>query len=117
MDALDVSRGIPLAGEDVLLGDAVLGGLHLGHEDAETVDLHGVALREELYDTARHLGEDALDDVAAVDGVVLGHVVAETAKRDGLLLLGLGIVLAIRIRVGIVVLAEVDFELWILDHS
>ena len=117
VDALDVSRGVPLAGEDVGLGDAILGGLHLGHEGAEAIELNGVTLREELYDTALHLGEDTLDDITTVDGVVLGHVVDETAQRDGLLLLGLGVVLAIRRRVGVVVLAEVDFELGSFYHK
>ena len=43
-----------------------------------------------------------------------GHVVGETAQGDGLLLLGLGIVLAVTGVVGVGVLANVDFELWIL---
>ena len=59
------------------------------------VDLHGVTLGEELGDTARHLGEHTLDDVATVDTVVACHVVAEAAQGDGLLLLGLRIVLPV----------------------
>ena len=113
MDAMDIVGSIPLACDEVFLRDTVLGGLDLGGEDAETVDLDGVALREELYDTARHLGEDTLDDVTAIDGVVFGHVVAETAQGDGLLLLGLGVVLAVAGVVLVVVLSEVDSELGI----
>ena len=44
VDALYMGVGIELAGDEVLLGDAVLRGLHLGGEDAEAVDLDGVAL-------------------------------------------------------------------------
>ena len=113
MDAMDIVGSVPLACDEVFLRDTVLGGLDLGGEDAETVDLDGVALREELYDTARHLGEDTLDDVTAIDGVVFGHVVAETAQGDGLLLLGLGVVLAVAGVVLVVVLSEVDSELGI----
>ena len=113
MDTLDVGVGVPLAGEQVGLGDTILGGLYLGREDAETVDLDGIALREELYDTARHLGQDSLDDVTAIDGVVVGHVVTEASQRDGLLLLGFRIVLPVTGVVGVRVLANVDLELWI----
>ena len=113
MDGLHVGRGVPLAGEQIGLGDTVLGGLDRGDEGSQTVDLHGVALREELSDTARHLGEHTLDDVAAVDTVVAGHVVAEASQGDGLLLLGFRIILPVTGVVGVRVLANVDLELWI----
>ena len=114
VDTLDIGIGIPLAGEDVLLGDTALRSLDLGSEDAESVDLDGVALREELYDTARHLGEHTFDDVTTIDGLVVGHVVTETAQGDGLLLLGLGVILAVTGVVLVVVLSEIDSELGIL---
>ena len=113
MDGLHIGGGVPLAGQDVFFGDTALGGLDLRGEDAETVDLDGVALRQELYDTARHLGEDTFDAVTTLDGVVLGHVVTETTQGDGLLLLGLGVVLAVAGVVLVVVLSEVDSELGI----
>ena len=115
MDGLHIGRGIPLTGEQVGLADTLLGGLDRGDEGSQTVDLHGVTLGEELGDTARHLGEHTLDDVAAIDTVVAGHVVGETAQGDGLLLLGLGVVLAVTGVVGVRVLADIDFELWIFN--
>ena len=80
VDASDVGAGVPLACDELVLRDAVLRGLHGGHERAEAVDLHGVALREELDDTARHLLEHAADYVVAVDGVVVGHVFRQTVE-------------------------------------
>ena len=113
MDGLHVGGRVPLALEQGCPGDTFLGRLDGGDEGAQTVDLHGVALRQELCDAARHLHEHALDDVSAVDRVVLGHVLAEAAQRDGLLLDGLGVVLAVARIVRIDVLANVDFKLWI----
>ena len=52
VDALDVSVRVPLALQQGSPGDALLGALHGGHEGAESVDLDGVALREQLDDTA-----------------------------------------------------------------
>ena len=114
VDGLHVGGRVPLALEQGCPGDAFLGGLDGGDEGAQTVDLHGVALRQEFCDAARHLHEHALDDVSAVDRVVLGHVLAEAAQRDCLLLNGLGVVLAVARIVRIDVLANVDFKLWIL---
>ncbi len=113
VDGLHIGLCVPLAGEQVGLGDTVLGRLHGGDEGAQTVDLHGVALGEELGDTARHLGEHTLDDVAAIDTVVAGHVITEASQGDGLLLLSLRIVLPVTGVVGVRVLANVDLELWI----
>ena len=67
VDGLDVGRGVPLAGQDVGLRDAVLGRLHGGVEDAQAVQLDGVALGDEVRHAADHLGQHALDDVASVD--------------------------------------------------
>ena len=111
MDGLHVGRGVPLALNQGLLGDTLLGRFDRGDEGAQTVDLDGVALRQELSDTARHLGEDALDDVAAINTVVTGHVVRQTTQGDRLLLLCLRIVLPVTGVVGVRVLANVDFEL------
>ena len=115
VDGLDIGGGVPLACHDVFLGDAGLGGLDGGDEGAQTIDLDGVALGEELDETADHLGEDTLDDVAAIDAVVTCHVVGEATQRDGFLLYGLGVVLAVAARAGVVVLTKVDLELRIFD--
>ena len=115
MDALDVSRGVPLACQDVGLRDAVLRGLDGRHKGAEAVDLNGVALREEFDDAATHLLQHAFDDVFAVDAVVICHVFDQTCQGDGLTLLGLGIVLTVAGIVLVVVLSEVDSELGIFD--
>ena len=113
MDASHIEGGVPLACQQVSTGDAVLGGLHGGHEGAEAVDLDGVALREELHDTARHLLEHASDDIVTIDGVVVSHVAGEAVKGDSFLLLSLGIVLSVTGVERVVVHAEVDSELGI----
>ena len=113
--ALDVGVRVPLALQERLLGDTLLGALNGGYEGSQTVDLDGVTLRQELGDAARHLHQDTLDDVAAVNRVVLGHVVTETTQGDRLLLDGLRVVLAVTRVVGVQVLTNVDFKLWILN--
>ena len=52
VDALDVGVRVPLTLQQGSPGDALLGALHGGHEGAESVDLDGVTLREQLADTA-----------------------------------------------------------------
>ena len=50
--ALHVGVRVPLTLQQGSPGDALLGALHGGHERAESVDLDGVTLREQLADTA-----------------------------------------------------------------
>ena len=52
MYALHVGVRVPLALQQGSPGDTLLGALHGGHEGAESVDLDGVPLREQLADTA-----------------------------------------------------------------
>ena len=108
MDGLHVGVGVPLALQQGCPGDALLGRLHRGPEDAQPVDLHGVALRDELDHARCHLDEHALDDVARVDALVLGHVLGQASERDGVLLYRLRVVLAVTGVVGVDVLADVD---------
>ena len=73
MHALHVSVRVPLTLQQSCPGDTLLGALNGRPEDAQTVDLDGVALCDELDHAARHLDEHALDDVARVDALVLAH--------------------------------------------
>ena len=114
---LHVGVGIPLAFEDGLLGDTLLGALDRGPEDTESVDLDGVALCDQLNHTGCHLHEHALDDVATVHTLVLAHVLGQASQGDGLLLDGLGVVLTVAGVVGVDVLTNVNQKLWILYHS
>ena len=77
--ALHVGVRVPLALEDGLLGDTLLGALNRGPEDSQSVDLDGVALGDELDHARCHLHEDALDDVAAVHALVFAHVLGQTS--------------------------------------
>ncbi len=112
VDGLHVEVRVPLASHQVGQGDAALDGLYRGDEGAQSVNLHRVALGDELDDTAGHLRQHAIDDVTAIDRVVLGHVVAEAAEGDGLLLDCLGVVLSVSSALLVLVLTDVDLELW-----
>ena len=85
VNTLHIGVRVPLAVEDIGLGDACLGGLYRGPEDAQTVDLDGVTLGDQLDHAGGHLREHTLDDVATVDALVLSHVLGQTSERDRLL--------------------------------
>ena len=108
VDTLHVGLCVPLSSEQVGLGDALLGALHRGPEDTQTVDLHGVALSDQLDHTRGHLGEHTLDDVARVHSLVLSHVLGQTSERDRLLLYGLRVILTVPLVVRVDVLTNVD---------
>ena len=54
-------------------------------EDGEVVDLHVLALQEQLLDAVHHVGEQTLDDALREGSVVARHVFREPCQVDGLL--------------------------------
>ena len=104
-----VDHGSGTAGDGVGdVGLAELAAIDRGIERAEAVDLHGLALGDELLETLDHLLDHQLTHLVAGNLAVLGHVPAETLQVDGLLPFHLGEVLAVGSGVVVGVLTKVN---------
>ena len=93
VDAVDHRGGT--AGDG--LGDVGLAELLTvdgGREGAKAVELHRLALGDELLHTVDHLLDHQLAHLLGGDLAVLGHVTAEALQVDGFLPLDLGEILA-----------------------
>ena len=107
LDAVDHRLGACLHG----LRDAVLALLlpvHTGAERAESVELHGLTLREQFGHTLDHLPEHQHAHLVVGDLAVRGHVLGEAFQVQRLLGVDLREVLAVGGRVVVLVLTEVD---------
>ena len=82
--------------------------LHRGGERAQTLELHGLSLTDQLLHTLYDLLHHEHHHLVVGQLAVFGHVSAEALQCQRLLAVGLGIPVAVAVTLRVLVLAKVN---------